>query len=110
MRAQEPDVAEHVLAVLRPDHHPVPPGRVAGGAPWQVGDARELVAPLRREHVDQPDVLGGRLQQRGRGGEEVDVRIGRDPAAGPQVANVRPARIAADQASKVSGSPGSRRA
>ena len=61
------------------------PSGAAEVARPQVGDVGELVAELGRQQVDERDVLGGRLEQRGRRRQEVDVRIRGHPAGGPQV-------------------------
>ena len=84
-RPEQPEVAEHVLAVLRPDDHEVTTARILLRAPGQVGDVGELVAQLGREQVDEHDVLGRRLEQGGRGRQEVDVGVRGPPALRPQV-------------------------
>ena len=83
--AEQGQVAEHVLAVLGPDDDHPAAGRLRHGAPRQVGHVRVQVAPLRRQEVHKVDVLGGRLEQGGRRREEMDVGVGRHPAAGMEV-------------------------
>ena len=82
---EERQVAELVLAVLGPDHDDPPARRIGHRAPRQVGHVRVQVAPLGGQQIDDVDVLGGRLQEGRRRGEEVDVRVGGDPSPGVQV-------------------------
>ena len=80
--AEQGQVAEHVLAVLGPEQDHVAAVRRDEVARPQVRDVGELVAELGRQQVDERDVLGGRLEQRGRRRQEVDVRIRGHPAGG----------------------------
>ena len=83
--AEQGQVAEHVLAVLGPDHDERATRRVGHRSPLEIRDIREQVAPLRRQQVDEIDVLGGRLEQRRRWREEVNVAVGGDPAPAVEV-------------------------
>ena len=78
-------MAELVLAVLRPDHDDPPARWIGHRAPRQVGHVRVQVAPLGGQQIDDIDVLGGGLQEGRRRREEVDVRVGGDPAPGVEV-------------------------
>ena len=80
MGAQEGQVAEHVLPVLGADHDQVAAGRIGDRAPRQVADVGEQVAPLGGQQVHQVDVLGRRLEEGRRWGEEMDMGIGGHPA------------------------------
>ncbi len=82
---EEGQMAEQVLAVLRPHDHFVAAGRVALRPPGEVLPVRREVTGLGREQVDGRDVLGRRLQQRGRRGDVVDVGIGGPPAGGSKI-------------------------
>jgi len=79
-------MAQHVLAVLRADDDGVPPVGIGLGAPREVRHVREGIAELRGQEVDEGHVLRGRLEQRRRRREEMDVRIRRSPAAPAKIA------------------------
>ena len=84
--AQERDVAEDVLAVLRAHPHEVLAvaarfPRAPGGLPVEVPDVGHQLAPLARQEVHHVDALGRPLQQRRDRGEEVHVRVRGHPAA-----------------------------
>ena len=57
--------------------------RAEGAAAVEIGHVAEHLAPLAGKQVDDVDALRRALEQRGLRAEEVDVRIGRDPAALP---------------------------
>ena len=83
--AQQREVAEHVLAVLGPDDDQSATRRIGHRAPGQVGHVREQVAPLGGKQVHEIDVFGSRLEEGRRGSQEVDVRVGGDPASRVQL-------------------------
>ncbi len=72
-------MTEHVLPVLAAHDHHVPAGRVGDDGGREVGAARVVVAPLRREQIDDGHALGPRLEQRRGRRDEVDVAVDRDP-------------------------------
>ena len=84
--AEERDVPEHLHPVLGADPHQelavaAEVARAEGGAPVEVADVAEHLAPLAGQQVDDVDPLRLSLQQRHLRAEEVDVGIGGDPAA-----------------------------
>ena len=91
-RAEQADVAEHVLPVLAAHDDHVPAGRIGDDGGREVGAARVVVAPLRREQVDDGHALGPRLEQRRGRRDEVDVAVDRDPVRRRRAR--RPARAA----------------
>ena len=78
-------MAEQVLAVLRADPDQRVVAADARQVAGQVAHVGEEIAPLRGQQVDQVDALGLRLQPGGLRRDEVDVRVGRDPALPPPV-------------------------
>ncbi len=80
--SEQPDVPEHVLAVLAAHHDQVFAVGVGDDFCREVAEARVVITPLGREEVHDRDTLGPSLEQRRRRRDEMDVAIDRRPTVG----------------------------